>query len=55
MTRPVLHRAEAKAIILAKHPHSAGCNRHQLGTWDRSGVCDRCNAFTAFNAATVTA
>lgn len=38
---------EAEKTLLAKLPHSSECRRNDLGMWDRSGTCERCNAFLA--------
>ncbi len=42
---------QAEKIIETKLPHSAECQRHTVGTWDKSGNCERCSAWLVFNEA----
>jgi hypothetical protein len=44
-----VRRREAEQTLLAMRAHSPDCQYKQLRAWDRSGVCERCNAFVALN------
>lgn len=44
VSRPLSVTA-ARKILKAKRPHSPDCRRRELGLWDRSGNCERCDAF----------
>jgi len=44
-----MRRQEAESIPKARRPHSDSCRYKEFRAWDRSGECERCNAFIALN------